>query len=87
MIYSTPTNQFPLGVMLPLARRLALLDYACQNNTWIVEDDSDGDFSYCGRLFRVSKARITRTECCTSEQRGNLSSPPLKSATWWFRSR
>jgi GntR family transcriptional regulator/MocR family aminotransferase len=48
VIYSTPANQFPLGAILPLARRLALLDYASQNNTWIVEDDSDGDFSYSG---------------------------------------
>lgn len=48
VIYSTPTNQFPLGTILPMARRLALLDYAGRNNTWVIEDDSDGDLSYSG---------------------------------------
>jgi len=31
-----------------MARRLALLDYAGRNNTWVIEDDSDGDLSYSG---------------------------------------
>jgi GntR family transcriptional regulator / MocR family aminotransferase len=49
VIYTTPTNQFPLGAALTLPRRLALLEYARKTNTWIIEDDSDGDFSYMGR--------------------------------------
>jgi GntR family transcriptional regulator / MocR family aminotransferase len=49
LIYTTPTNQFPLGAALTLPRRLALLEYARKTNTWIIEDDSDGDFSYMGR--------------------------------------
>ena len=48
VIYSTPANQFPLGAILPMARRLALLDYASRNKTWVIEDDSDGDLSYSG---------------------------------------
>jgi GntR family transcriptional regulator/MocR family aminotransferase len=49
VIYTTPTNQFPLGAALTLPRRLALLEYARKTNSWIIEDDSDGDFSYTGR--------------------------------------
>ena len=49
LIYATPSHQFPLGSALTLPRRLSLLSFARQTATWIIEDDSDGDFSYMGR--------------------------------------
>jgi GntR family transcriptional regulator/MocR family aminotransferase len=49
VIYSTPPSQFPLGASLSLPRRLALLAFARRTSAWIIEDDSDGDFSYTGR--------------------------------------
>jgi GntR family transcriptional regulator/MocR family aminotransferase len=49
LMYATPTNQFPLGAALTLSRRLELLEFARKTNTWVIEDDSDGDFSYMGR--------------------------------------
>jgi GntR family transcriptional regulator/MocR family aminotransferase len=49
LIYTSPTNQFPLGAALSLSRRLSLLAFARVAETWIIEDDSDGDFSYMGR--------------------------------------
>ncbi len=42
----TPTHQYPLGVHMGLARRLALIDWARRNEAWIVEDDYDGEFQY-----------------------------------------
>jgi len=42
----TPTHQFPLGVHMSLARRLALLEWARATRAWIVEDDYDGEFQY-----------------------------------------
>ncbi|MBX3604464.1 MAG: PLP-dependent aminotransferase family protein [Piscinibacter sp.] len=42
----TPTHQFPLGVRMSLARRLALLAWARERAAWIVEDDYDGEFQY-----------------------------------------
>jgi len=42
----TPTHQYPLGVQMGLARRLALIDWARQCQGWIVEDDYDGEFQY-----------------------------------------
>jgi GntR family transcriptional regulator/MocR family aminotransferase len=44
--FVTPSHQFPTGAILPLARRLALLDWAKRNQTVIVEDDYDGEFRY-----------------------------------------
>lgn len=42
----TPTHQFPLGLAMSLARRKALIDWACAARAWIVEDDYDGEFQY-----------------------------------------
>ena len=49
LAYVTPSHQFPLGVTMTLARRLALLDWAERANAWIVEDDYDSEFRYVGR--------------------------------------
>jgi len=46
LIYATPSYQYPLGVTMPLARRLALIEYARQANAWIIEDDYDSEFRY-----------------------------------------
>ena len=46
LAFVTPSHQFPTGVILPLARRLALLDWAKRANGVIVEDDYDGEFRY-----------------------------------------
>lgn len=46
LIYCTPSHQYPLGVVMPLARRLELLDVAERSGGWIIEDDYDGEFRY-----------------------------------------
>lgn len=46
MAFVTPTHQFPLGVHMSLARRLALIEWARRAGAWIVEDDYDGEFQY-----------------------------------------
>lgn len=42
----TPSHQYPLGARLPVARRLALLDWACAHDSLIVEDDYDSEFRF-----------------------------------------
>ena len=49
IICITPSHQFPLGVVMSLARRLQLLEWVRQNNAWIIEDDYDSEFRYAGR--------------------------------------
>jgi GntR family transcriptional regulator/MocR family aminotransferase len=61
--YVTPSHQYPTGVTLSLDRRIALLQWAAQNDAWIVEDDYDGEFRYEGQpltaLFSLdSRARV-----------------------------
>jgi GntR family transcriptional regulator / MocR family aminotransferase len=47
--FVTPSHQFPTGAILPLARRLELLEWAKRRNAIIVEDDYDGEFRYEGQ--------------------------------------
>jgi GntR family transcriptional regulator/MocR family aminotransferase len=49
LCYVTPSHQYPLGVTLSLARRLALLEWARSADAWILEDDYDSEFRYEGR--------------------------------------
>lgn len=47
--YVSPSHQYPLGVTMSLARRLELLDWAKDNNAWILEDDYDSEFRFKGQ--------------------------------------
>jgi GntR family transcriptional regulator/MocR family aminotransferase len=49
MVYVTPSHQYPLGVAMTLARRLALLAWAERHNAAVVEDDYDSEFRFGGR--------------------------------------
>lgn len=46
LLYTTPSHQFPTGAILPLARRQALLTWAEQTDTYIIEDDYDSAIIY-----------------------------------------
>jgi GntR family transcriptional regulator/MocR family aminotransferase len=63
LAYVTPSHQFPLGPTLPLARRLALLDWAHRSGAYLVEDDYDSDFRYDGSplvaLYALDRGHTT----------------------------
>ncbi|HET7526410.1 MAG TPA: PLP-dependent aminotransferase family protein, partial [Burkholderiaceae bacterium] len=56
LAYVTPCHQFPSGVIMPLERRLALLDWARRNDAWIVEDDYVSEFRYEGSPIEALQA-------------------------------
>ncbi|WP_431282894.1 PLP-dependent aminotransferase family protein [Humitalea sp. 24SJ18S-53] len=47
--YVTPSHQYPLGVVMGMQRRLALLDWARGAGAWIIEDDYDSEVRFSGR--------------------------------------
>lgn len=61
-VYTTPSHQYPLGGILPIARRLELVRYAEQNDCYIVEDDYDSEFRYEGQpvssLWELNPKRV-----------------------------
>lgn len=48
LLYTTPAHQFPLGMIMPIARRIKLLEWAKQTDSYIIEDDYDSEFRYKG---------------------------------------
>jgi len=48
-VYVTPSHQFPLGAVMSVSRRLALLGWAANADAWIIEDDYDSEFRYASR--------------------------------------
>ncbi|MGH2709545.1 MAG: PLP-dependent aminotransferase family protein, partial [Actinomycetota bacterium] len=49
MAYVSPSHQFPMGVTMSAARRLALIRWAERSGAWILEDDYDSEFRYASR--------------------------------------
>ncbi|WP_348787229.1 PLP-dependent aminotransferase family protein [Leifsonia sp. NPDC080035] len=49
LVYVTPSHQFPLGGVLPLERRVALLDWASRNDAVVIEDDYDSEYRFGAR--------------------------------------
>jgi GntR family transcriptional regulator / MocR family aminotransferase len=60
LAYVTPSHQFPTGAVMPLARRMALLDWAAACGAFIIEDDYDGEFRYGGRPLEAIQALDAR---------------------------
>jgi len=51
LAYLTPSNQFPTGGVMPLARRLEWLQFAARHDTLLLEDDYDSEYRYEGAPF------------------------------------
>lgn len=49
LVYVTPSHQFPLGGVLPLERRVALLEWAARNDAVVIEDDYDSEYRFGSR--------------------------------------
>ena len=46
LAYVTPSHQFPLGGVMPVARRQQLLAWAKASDAYVIEDDYDSEFRY-----------------------------------------
>lgn len=46
MVYVTPSHQFPTGAVMPIQRRMQLLDWAHKRGGVIIEDDYDSELRY-----------------------------------------
>lgn len=49
LAYVTPAHQFPLGIAMAYARRLALLAWARRTGALVLEDDYDSEFRFSGQ--------------------------------------
>lgn len=50
LAYVTPSHQYPLGTVMPISRRMELLQWAwALKGRYIIEDDHDSEFRYKGK--------------------------------------
>jgi GntR family transcriptional regulator/MocR family aminotransferase len=49
LVVVSPSHQFPSGAVMSLQRRIELLQATARHNSWIFEDDYDGEFRYGAR--------------------------------------
>lgn len=50
LAYVMPSHQYPLGIVMPIKRRLELLKWATESeDRYIIEDDYDSEFRYKGK--------------------------------------
>ncbi len=53
LIYVVPSHQYPIGGVFPVSRRIALLQYASDQNAYVIEDDYDSEFRYKGEALQA----------------------------------
>lgn len=61
LICVTPSHQYPLGSVMSLRRRLALLEDARQHGSWIIEDDYDSEFRFSGHPIPSLQGLVTES--------------------------
>lgn len=59
-VITTPSHHSPLAVTLSLPRRNRLLQWAEDNDAWLVEDDYDGEFHYTRKVMPALKSLDTQ---------------------------
>jgi GntR family transcriptional regulator/MocR family aminotransferase len=60
LVIVTPSHQFPLGHVMSLRRRVALLQWADRHDAAILEDDYDSEFRFGGRPVEPLQSLDTR---------------------------
>ncbi|MNQ79801.1 HTH-type transcriptional regulatory protein GabR [compost metagenome] len=78
LVYVTPAHQYPTGVTLSLGRRLQLLEWAERNDSWIVEDDYDGEYRYSGAPLAPLAALDRRGRVIYVGTFGKIAFPALR---------
>ncbi|MGY0374621.1 MocR-like pyridoxine biosynthesis transcription factor PdxR [Clostridium sp. JNZ J1-5] len=49
MVHIAPSHQFPMGAVMPIHKRIEILNWAREHDNIIIEDDYDSEFRYNGR--------------------------------------
>jgi len=60
VVYVMPSHQFPVGTVMPIGRRMELLNWAGQQqNRYLIEDDYDSEFRFRGKPIPALQASDT----------------------------
>ncbi|MFL1553100.1 PLP-dependent aminotransferase family protein [Pseudomonas sp. D47] len=78
----TPAHQSPLGVALSPARRQALLEWAREQGSWVVEDDYDSEFRYRGQPLAALKSQDVGDRVIYAGSFSKMLFPGLRLGYW-----
>lgn len=62
LIFVSPSRQYPLGMTMSMSRRAELLAFAEKSGAWVIEDDYDSEFRYCGFPLPAVQS-MDRSQC------------------------
>ncbi len=48
-VHVTPSHQYPTGIVMPISRRIELLNWAYSTHGYVIEDDYDSEFRFQGK--------------------------------------
>ncbi|PQP89040.1 PLP-dependent aminotransferase family protein [Paenibacillus sp. AR247] len=77
-IYVTPSHQFPLGGILPAARRAELIRFARRCGSYVIEDDYDSEYRY--RIGYVLVPRELQSRWRRLRTYTDVQNPPFEQA-------
>ncbi|MCG6989457.1 MAG: PLP-dependent aminotransferase family protein [Gemmatimonadetes bacterium] len=60
----TPSNQFPMGALLNMRRRIGLVEWARAAGSWIIEDDYDCEYRFHGAPYPAIRS-LEGADVCT----------------------
>ena len=78
LAFVTPSHQFPMGAVLPITRRLELLQWASRHGAWIIEDDYGGEFRYGQRPIDALQSMDTDSRVIYAGSFSKALSPQLR---------
>ena len=78
LVCVTPSHQYPTGAVLSLARRLALIDWATRHESYVLEDDYDGEFRFDGKPIECLQALDRRGRVVYTGTASKLLFPSLR---------
>ena len=76
--FCTPSNQFPLGMTMPLSMRVRLIEWAAERDDYIFEDDYCREFRYTDRPIPSLQSLDTRNRVVYMGTLSKVLSPALR---------
>lgn len=78
LAFCTPSNQFPLGMTMPLPMRVRLIEWAAERDGYILEDDYCREFRYTERPIPSLQSLDTRNRVIYMGTFSKVLSPALR---------
>lgn len=80
VVFTTPSHQYPTGIIMPLDTRVRLIEWAHANGAFVIEDDSCYEYRYATRAIPSLQSLDTRNRVAYLCNFSKALSPALRIA-------